>query len=114
MKNYTLINRYESEINSNITSALQTSILTPIIYDEVTNFKDATSYPFEKRKNTLIGNIYHDKKQDQTNFSENEDTVLTKIYLKMDKICYDKIWYSDILFWKDDEYCDENDEEDSS
>ena len=32
----------------------------------------------------------------------------------MDKICCDKFWYSDILFWKHDEYCDENDEEDSS
>ena len=31
----------------------------------------------------------------------------------MDKICYDKAWYSDILFWQDDEYCDENDEGDS-
>ena len=28
-------------------------MLTPVIYDEDTNFKDAKSYPFEKRKNTL-------------------------------------------------------------
>ena len=56
MNNYTLINQYESEIEANITSALRKIILTPVIYDEVTHFKDATSYPFEKRKNTLIGN----------------------------------------------------------
>ena len=28
-------------------------ILTPVIYDEVTNFKNVSSYPFEKRKNVF-------------------------------------------------------------
>ena len=57
MNNYTIINQYGDEINANITRALNKIILTPVIYDEVTHFKDAISYPFEKRKNTLIGNM---------------------------------------------------------
>ena len=32
----------------------------------------------------------------------------------MNKVCIDKNWYSDMFFWQDDEYCDENDEKDSS
>ena len=85
--------------------------MTPIIYDEVTHFKDANSYPFEKRKNILIGNKLPNNK---LSLDGSEDGLITKIFLKMDKICYDKIWYSDILFWQDNEYCDDNDEEDSS
>ena len=66
MNNYTLINQYESEINTNITEALKTIILTPVIYDEVTNFKDANSYPYEKRKYILNGNMLSNKQLDYT------------------------------------------------
>ena len=63
---YTLINQYESEINANITEALKTIILTPVIYDEVTNFNDTNSYPYEKWKNILNGNMLSNKQLDYT------------------------------------------------
>ena len=56
MNNYTLINNFEADLQKNLTKARDAIIMTPIIYDEVTRFEDAESYPFEKRKNTLSSN----------------------------------------------------------
>ena len=79
-----------------------------MIYDEVTNFKDVSSYPFEKRKNTLSANL-------NTGYSSKpgmyKDALVSKIFLNLNKVCYDKQWYSDILFWRDDEYCEQDDED---
>ena len=54
--NYTLINNYGLELQKNLTEALEKVIITPVIYDEISNFKDARAYPFEKRKNNLSSN----------------------------------------------------------
>ena len=32
--------------------------------------------------------------------------IINKIFLNMNKVCYDRKWYSDVLFWNDDEHCD--------
>ena len=82
--------------------------MTPIIYDEISNFKDASSYPFEKRKNTLIANKNDGPHNGADMFKEGE---LRKIFLNVAKVCFDKKWYSDILFWRDDEPCDGEDSE---
>ena len=105
MKNYDLINKYSVEIQKNLTEARDAVIITPIIYDEITNFKDAVSYPYEKRKNTLISNkneIPNDPAAGNAIFKQGE---LRKVFLNVESVCFDKKWYSDILFWKSDEPC---------
>ena len=84
-------------------------MITPVIYDEISNFKDATSYPFEKRKNTLISSKNDEPKFDAEG-SFYVDGEVRKIYLNTAKVCFDRKWYSDILFWNDDEPCEENDD----
>ena len=106
--NYTLITNYGIEIQKNLTEARDAVIVTPIIYDEISNFKNSTSYPFEKRKNTLIANKNDNPYAGVTMFKQGE---LRKIFLNVATVCFDKKWYSDILFWRDDGPCDGEDAE---
>ena len=110
MKNYTLIYNKIQHIKNEIKLARQKVILNPVIYDEVTNFKDATSYPFEKRKNLLPTVIVPKDTLFEYNPWSREPGQVSKIFLNLNYVCYDKNWYSDLLFWNSDEYCEDYEE----
>ena len=109
MKNYTLINSYKVEIKNHLAEARKKVIVTPVIYDEISNFKDAESYPFEKRKNTLMSNLNADPFSNESNPGDDwsKNGEVRKIFLNTAKVCFDHKWYSDILFWQDGDPCDE-------
>jgi hypothetical protein len=73
--------------------------LVPTIYDEVSQIEDVTSYPFRQRKSEMP--IYKDYSSDYFN--------IQKIFLKKNLICYDRAWYSELMFWLQDDFCDSDD-----
>ena len=112
MNNYTLINSYKADIFKQLEIARKKVIVTPVIYDEISNFKDAFSYPFENRKNTLMSNINENPYSDEPLFDVpawSKMGSVRKIFLNTAEVCFDQKWYSDILFWKKNTPCNNPD-----
>ena len=54
--NFTLIFHEFNQINTEFDEAAKHLIVYPVVYDENPLFSNDTSYPFEKRKTTLMHN----------------------------------------------------------
>ena len=70
----------------------QRFVFSPVIYDEVEEFKNAVLYPFKRRKNELKGM--------NPKLNSDGNLLWQKINIKKNLVCYDNQWYSDLIFWK--------------
>ena len=75
-------------------------VIRPVIYDEVENFLNPHSYPFEKRMNLLPFKKIN--RQSPTFVGTNDMTVVS---LKKNVICIDSDPLYEMWFWKGDK-CD--------
>ena len=96
--NFTYITDLYNSINTNYTAALGRINFVPTIYDETTYFKNAHDYPFQNRKIEMPLAVGEKLPRGQV-YNHN-------IFLKKNQACYDVQWYSELLFWREDEYCD--------